>query len=144
MREFACRTTVILAQPRVSRLRVAVSDVFRRASAGEIAGLFCATLTQILLLGVATLARFGHSKKIRVGMALIWNPQEPESRRFVASVSPRSHGLAILKIPRGDGANLESPRATVTQIRGPDIATLAPFGHSGACLAVLRLGGLPD
>ena len=63
-------STVILAQPRVSRLRVAVSDVFRRArrahrarraSAGEIAGLFCATLTQIPLLGVATLAPFGRS-----------------------------------------------------------------------------------
>ena len=46
LREFACHTTVILAQPRVSRLRVAVSDAFHRArrkgraSAGEIAGCF--------------------------------------------------------------------------------------------------------
>ena len=32
LREFACHTTVILAQPRVSRLRAAAGYVLRRAS----------------------------------------------------------------------------------------------------------------
>ena len=63
-------------------------------------------------------------------MVQIWSPGEQESRRFVASMSPRSHGLAVLKIPRGDGANLESRGARVTQIRGLDVATLRPFGRS--------------
>ena len=38
--------------------------------------------------------------------------------------------LASLKIPRGDGANLETPRATVTQISGLGVATLRPFSRS--------------
>ena len=45
-------------------------------------------------------------------------------------MSPRSHGLAVLHIPRGDGTNRESRRATVTQIRAADVATLRPFGRS--------------
>ena len=45
-------------------------------------------------------------------------------------MSPRCGRLAVLKIPRGDGANLESRGARVTQIRGLDVATLRPFGRS--------------
>ena len=49
----------------------------------------------------------------------------------------------MLKIVRGDGVNLESPRATVTQIRGVDVATVAPFGHSEFWRAtVTQLRGL--
>ena len=38
--------------------------------------------------------------------------------------------LPGISVPRGDGANLEPRRATVTQIRGLDVATLRPFGRS--------------
>ena len=81
--------------------------------------------------------------RFRVGMAQIWTPPEQQSRRFVASMSPRSHLLTVLKIPRGDGAILKSPRTPVTQIRGLDVATLAPFCHSGSWRArVTRISGL--
>ena len=77
-----------------------------------------------------------------VRMAQIRSPGEQQSRRFVASMSPRSHGLAVLKIPRGDGTNLEFPRATVTQMRCLDVATLAPFCGSGSGRAtVTRICG---
>ena len=36
-----------------------------------------------------------------VRMAQIWSPREQQSRRFVASMSPRSHRLAVLEIPCG-------------------------------------------
>ena len=71
-------------------------------------------------------------------MAQICTPREQQLRRFVASMSPRSHGLAVLKIPRWDGANLESRGARVTQIRGLKVATLRPFGRSQSWRATVR------
>ena len=91
LREFACHTTVILAQPRVSRLRVAAKNAFHRDGRDdrEPAAVFAG--------------------RFRVEMAQIWSLGEQESRRFVASMLPRCGRLAALKIPRGDGANLETP-----------------------------------
>ena len=75
LRVFACHNAVILAQPCVARLRVAVSDAFHRASPGtrgRVHGLCCA------------------------GMAQSWSPGEQLSRRFVPSTSPRFGRLAAL------------------------------------------------
>ena len=77
-------------------------------------------------------------------MAHIWSPGKQESRRFVASMSPRSHGLAVLKIPRGDGANLGSRGARVTQIRGLDVATFAPFRLSENSAWGWHTSGVPE
>ena len=140
LREFACHTAVILAQPRVSRLRVAVKNAFHRdhrEPAAVFAGRFACGWHKSGVAACNSHAdswpRCRHSRtdwpfgKFRVGMAQIWSRGVQQYRRFVASMSPRSHRLAVLKIPRGDGANLEFPRATVTQIRRLDVATLAPF-----------------
>ena len=72
------------------------------------------------------------SGPFRVRMAQIWSRGVQQSRRFVASMSPLSHEMAVLKIRRGDGAHLESRRATVTQFRAFKVATLAPFRRSAS------------
>ena len=72
------------------------------------------------------------SGPFRVRMAEISSRGVQQSRRFVASMSPLSHGLAVLKIPRGDGTHLESRRATVTQFRAFKVVTLAPFRRSAS------------
>ena len=56
---------------------------------------------------------------------------------------PGTRGRVRGPFSRGDGANLESRGARVTQIRGLDVATLRPFGRSENSAWGWRKSGVP-
>ena len=68
-----------------------------------------------------------------------------EWRSLTPFTGPTGHPRAKSRaVSRGDGANLESPSATVTQIRGLDVATFTPFGRSENSAWGWRKSGVPE
>ena len=148
LRVFACHNAVILAQPCVARLRVAVSDAFHRASPGtrgRAHGLCCAGMAQSWSPGEQLSRRLVSSRSPRCGRLAALNPGAQQSRRYGPPTLPRWGRLAALipgalqpnrygpsKLPRNGRlpARCLSWRATVTQMRALEVATLRPCGRS--------------